>query len=105
MEIFTITNIFTLIGVLALTVERLIAGGYLKIRLGKNGLEKKEDVPRWAQGLEQHFNHETTEQNCQIIVALNDIKAGQENMCRRLNVAVGHLEEIRINGVRVKKDL
>lgn len=38
--------------------------------------EKREEVPIWAQELMQHFNHETTDQNQEMIGILREVRDG-----------------------------
>lgn len=94
-------NAVTLFIVIVLAVERLIKGGYLNLRLGKNGLHKKdneeqpEHVPQWAQQLAQHFNHETTE-------TLNTILSGQRSMCQKMDGIQRTLDEFKEYGIKIR---
>lgn len=70
------------------------------------GVEEKrelpEHVPDWATTLTEHFNHETTQQNQDILNELREIKEITKTNCKKTQAANDHLLEIRMNGVRIK---
>lgn len=78
-------NVVTLIAVLALVVERLITGGWLRLIVGKKAGESESQLRRRHDdevsadllvrmgALETHFNHETTEQYRTVIEGQKDI--------------------------------
>ena len=65
--------------------------GLIKIPGLKNGdgAQKKMDQ------LASYYNHDLTEK-------MEDILDKQQAQCKKLDKIEGHLEEIRINGVRIK---
>lgn len=66
------------------------------------GIEVKNGQPDWAQRLEKHHNHETSEQNTNVLNALGRIETGQEQMCKKLDKVTEKLDDIRVYGVRVR---
>lgn len=53
--------------------------------------------------LSQHFNHETTDQNDKIVEILDKVSSVQQNQCRKIDMLVSAVDDIRVNGVRIKK--
>lgn len=91
-------NVVTLIAVLALVIERLITGGWLRLMVGKKTNESElrrhddeisADLLARMGALEMHFNHETTEQYRTVIDGQKDI----------LDI----LRRIERDGIRVKQ--
>lgn len=101
-------NAITLGIVAVLAVERLISAGYVNMYIGKTKI-KAEDVPKWAEKLQHHFNHETTEQNEKMIHELREIKNDQRELCRKFDTFAAVAKEtncriidIQTDGVRLR---
>jgi hypothetical protein len=73
----------------------------LGIRKGEE--EKQEKVPVWAQTLTAHFNHETTDNQNSILLLLQALHARQDAMCKSLDTICNDIDDIRVNGIRIRK--
>lgn len=70
----------------------------------KLGFSGKERIPEWAEKLQFHYNHETTNQNTEVISLLREIRDQQRSACQKSDKIVMLLENQDKYGVRTRKE-
>lgn len=72
------------------------------VGLKEDEANKQEKVPIWAQTLIGHFNHETTDNQGRLEQGLEALHAKQDAVIKSLDKLCDNVDEIRLNGIRVR---
>jgi peptidoglycan hydrolase CwlO-like protein len=71
-------------------------------KFGLSGQDTNNDLSTKMDTLAQHFNHETTDILSDIRDIQKDIRDAQKKTCEKITKLIDHIDEMRVNGVRVK---
>lgn len=102
----TPVSVLTLLAALLLVLERLISGGWLNLKIGKDKDVKKitnEILGSKMDVLSAHFNHETTDSLYGIELGLKEMRGTQLEQSVTLENINDAMQDLVRNGVRIRK--